>query len=192
VLTEAESALNAKAAELEAANAAIAELEVQLEEMSAETESELAARAKLETQLSAAQDASAAIESELDAARAEYEKRVAELEAYLLSRELIDGEAHTATTAGSVIAVAADGVTAECSYANNSVSGNTVELSIVVGDKELYRSAPIAPGESLTGLTLTEALAAGAHEASAVTTVYNADGSVQLVSRVPVTLNVAE
>ena len=105
-----------------------------------------AARAKLETQLMSAQDASAAIEAELEAAHAEYDKRVAELEAYLLSRELIDGEAHTATTAASIIEVAADGVTAECSYINNSVSGNSVVLTIVAGDKELYRSAPIAPG----------------------------------------------
>ena len=191
-LTEAETAYNAKAAELEAANAAIADLETQIQEMNAVTESELAARAKLETQLMSAQDASAAIEAELEAAHAEYDKRVAELEAYLLSRELIDGEAHVATTAATVIEVAADGVTAECSYTNNSVSGNAVVLSIVSGDKELFCSAPIAPGESLTGMTLTEALPAGAHEATAVTTVYSEDGSVQLTSRAPVTLNVAE
>lgn len=191
-LAEAESALNAKAAELEAANAAIGDLEAQISEIGAQTETESAARAELEAQLAAAQEASAAIESELAAARAEYEKRMAELEAYLLSRELIDGEAHVATSAASEIHVESDGVTAAFHYTNNSVSGNTVVLTIVKDDVEIYRSEPIAPGESVTEITLAEALPAGAHEAAAVTTVYNDDGSAQLTSRVPVALNVAE
>lgn len=191
-VTAAEEALAAKQVELDAANEAIAALEVQISEMTAQTESEVAARAKLETQLASAHDEAAAIAAELDAARAEYEKHVGELEAYMLSRELIDGEAHIATTSASEITVAADGVTAVCSYTNTSVSGNAVVLTIVSGEKELYRSAPIAPGESVAEVTLTEALAAGEHEAIAVTTVYNEDGTVQLESRVPVTLKVAE
>lgn len=191
-VTAAEAALADKQAELDAAGEAIAALEVQLAEMTAQTESDIAARAELEIQLSSAQDEQAAIAGELETARAEYEKRLRELEAYMLSRELIDGEAHVATSSASQITVAGDGVTAACSYANNSVSGNAVVLTIVSGGEELYRSEPIAPGESVTEVTLTEALAAGEHEATAVTTVYNEDGSVQLESRVPVILKVAE
>jgi septal ring factor EnvC (AmiA/AmiB activator) len=191
-LTEAQNALTAKQAELDAANVAIEELTVQIEEMNAQTESDIAARAELETQLAAIQEQSVAITGELDSARAEYEKRVAELEAYLLSRELIAGEAYSATAASNAISVASDGVTAACNYTNTTVSGNPVELSIVSGDKELYRSEILAPGESVTEFKLSEALPAGAHDVMLVTTVYDADGSVQLVSRVPVTLNVAE
>ena len=191
-LNDAETALNVKEAELETANSAIAELESQIAEIGEQTESESAARAELEEQLSAAQENSAAIETELAAARAEYEKRMAEMQAYLISRELIDGEAHVATSADSEINVAADGVTAAFHYTNNSVSGNAVVLTIVKDDAELYRSEPIAPGESVSEIVLSGALTAGVHEAVAVTTVYNEDGSVQLTSRVPVTLNVAE
>ena len=191
-LRDAETALNAKEAELENANSAIAELESQIAEIGEQTESESAARAELEERLTAAQENSAAIETELAAARVEYEKRVAEMEAYLISRELIDGEAHVATSADSEVNVAADGVTAAFHYTNNSVSGNAVVLTIVKDDVELYRSEPIAPGQSVSEIVLAEALTAGVHEAIAVTTVYNEDGSVQLTSRVPVTLNVAE
>lgn len=191
-LADAESALNAKAAELEVANQTIAGLEAQISEITAKTEQESAARAELEAQLAAAQETCAAIEAELAAARAEYERRMAEMNAYLLSRDLIDGEAHVATSAASEIRVEADGVTAAFDYTNTSVSGNTVVLTIEKDGAEIYRSESIAPGESVSEIALTEALTAGVHDAAAVTTVYNEDGSVQLTSRVPVTLNVAE
>ena len=191
-LADAESALNAKAAELEVANQTIAGLEAQISEITVKTEQESAARAELEAQLAAAQETCAAIEAELAAARAEYERRMAEMNAYLLSRDLIDGEAHVATSAASEIRVEADGVTAAFDYTNTSVSGNTVVLTIEKDGAEIYRSESIAPGESVSEIALTEALTAGVHDAAAVTTVYNEDGSVQLTSRVPVTLNVAE
>ena len=83
-------------------------------------------------------------------------------------------------------------MTGTVSYINKEVSGNNVVLSIVAGEKELYRSGTIAPRASVAEIALSEALTAGVHEATAVTTVYSEDGSVQFESRVPVTLNVAE
>lgn len=191
-VTAAETALADRQAQLDAANADIAAMEAQIAEMTTETQNDADALAELKAQLEAALCERDAIAAELEAARAEYEKRAAELEAYLLSRELVDGEAHVATTAVREIGVSADGMTAACSYTNTSVSGNAVVLTIVCDGKELFRSAPIAPGESVTEAALTEALAAGEYEASMVTTVYNDDGAVQLESRVPVTLKVAE
>ena len=117
---------------------------------------------------------------------------MAELEAYLLSRELIDGEAYVKTDAGSVIAIEADGVTGAWRYVNSTISGNTVVLSITMDGEELFRSEPIAPGESLESIALNRALAAGRYEAVAVTTVQDADGSVQFATRMPVVLEVAE
>lgn len=187
-VTAAEAALDDRQTELDAANSSIAALEAQIAEMTVGAD----ALADLEAQLEAARSERDAIAAELEAARAEYERRVAELEAYLLSRELVDGEAHVATTSVREISVSADGVTAACSYANTSVSGNAVVLTLVSDGKELYRSSPIAPGEGVAEVVLTEALAAGEYEASMVTTVYNEDGEVQLESRIPVTLKVAE
>ena len=191
-LTASEQALAQKESELAGAQASIAALEGQIADLSAQSETDSVALAELEAQLAEAREAYARLEEELNAARAEYERRVAELEAYLLSRELIDGEAYIRTDAGSVIAIESDGVTGVWSYVNSTISGNTVVLSITLDGEELFRSAPIAPGESLEGIELNRALTAGSHEAVAVTTVQDADGSVQCATRMPVVLEVAE
>ena len=51
--------------------------------------------------------------------------------------------------------------------------------------------APLKPGEVIDSVTLNKPLAPGTYQALAVTTVYDANGEMQLTSRVPVTLNVA-
>lgn len=178
--------------QLESGNAQIADLEGQIAALNAQSETDSAALADLEAQLAEVQAEVEALTGELESARAEYARRVSELEAYLLSRDLTDGEAHTATTADSVIAIASDGVTGAWNYANQIISGNTVVLSIVLDGAEIYRSEPITPGETLSEIALTTALAAGEYEATAVTAIYDADGAYLFANRIPVTLSVAE
>lgn len=178
--------------QLESGNAQIADLESQIAALNAQSETDSAALDDLEAQLAEVQAEVEALTGELESARAEYARRVSELEAYLLSRDLTDGEAHTATTADSVIAIASDGVTGAWNYANQIVSGNTVVLSIVLDGAEIYRSEPITPGETLSEIALTTALAAGEYEATAVTAIYDADGAYLFANRIPVTLSVAE
>ena len=85
----------------------------------------------------------------MEIANAELAARIAELEAYKLNRELVEGDAYTASTLGDVLAVAADGVTVEWTYTNDTISGNAVVLSIELDGEELYRSELLNPGESL-------------------------------------------
>lgn len=186
-VTAAEAALDDRQTELDAANSSIAALEAQIAEMTVGAD----ALADLEAQLEAARSERDAIAAELEAARAEYERRVAELEAYLLSRELVDGEAHVATTSVREISVSADGVTAACSYANTSVSGNAVVLTLVLDGEEIYRSEALQPGDAIETVTLSRALSAGEYEAIAVAAIYDADGSCLFSSRTPVALSVA-
>ena len=79
-------------------------------------------------------------------------------------------------------------MSAQCNYTNTTISGNSVVVSVLFDGRELYRSETLAPGEGVSAFELSEALAAGEYEAELLTTVYNADGSVQLTSRVPVTI----
>ena len=189
-LTAASDSVSELERQLESGTAQIAQLEEQIAELNAQSETDSAALAALEAQLAEAQSAVEALTGELDAARAEYARRVAELEAYLLSRDLGDGEAHTSTATGSTIAIAADGVTGTWSYTNQVISGNSVVLSIVLEDVEIYCSEPIAPGETLSEITLTTALAAGEYQATAVTAIHDADGAYLFANRIPVTLSV--
>ena len=119
-------------------------------------------------------------------------RRLEELEAYRLYRDLAAGEAHSATTAASVIEIAADGVTGTWNYENRDLSGNAVVLSILMGLTELYRSESIAPGERIEEIRLSQPLSAGAYEAVAVTAIYDADGNYLFANRIPVTLDVAK
>ena len=123
---------------------------------------------------------------------ADYEARLAELQAYRISRDPVEGEAVASTGAMEVVRVAADGVTGAWSYANGAVSGNAVELSIEWNGEEIYRSGPIAPGESIAEIVFDEPLPAGTHEAVAVTTVRGEDGEALFASRAPVRIEVAE
>lgn len=188
-LNSAELSVATLQAIVEADEARIAELETQIANMGAEDASALS---ELQAQLALLQSELDAKIAELAAARTNYEQRLAELEAYLLSRALSDGEAHTSTMASNVINVAADGVTCEWQYTNQTISGNAVVLSIVMDDAELYRSEAIQPGESIETLRLNEVLKAGQYSAMAVTAIYDADGGEMFVQRVPVTLDVAE
>lgn len=187
-LNDAELSVATLQAIVEADEARIAELEAQIANMGEDA----SALAELQAQLALLQSELDAKIAELAAARANYEQRLAELEAHLLSRALSDGEAHTSTMASNVINVAADGVTCEWQYTNQTISGNAVVLSIVMDDAELYRSERIQPGECIETLRLNEALKAGQYSAMAVTAIYDADGGKLFVQRVPVTLEVAE
>lgn len=197
-------------ANLEQAKNAVADLEAQLVKSSDEIEQLTDAVKTLEAQsatdtaahaaeleaaqakLSEALDEVSALSAQLDGARADYQKLVDELAAYMLSRDLSAGEAHSATSAADVIEISADGVTGKWTYVNEALSGNTVVLSILVGEEELYHSEPIAPGEALEEITLSRTLTAGEYDAVAVTAIYDADGSSLFANRVPVKLSVAE
>ena len=84
-----------------------------------------------------------------------------------------------------------DGLTAAWQYANSDLSGNAATLSLQLDGEEIYKSDALKPGEVIDSITLSKPLEPGTYQAMAVTTVDDADGEVQLVSRVPVTLNVA-
>ena len=170
----------------------IGELENQIAALNAQSESDSAAMDELNQKLADAQAAAAAVQAELDAARAEYERRLEELQAYRLSRDLTAGEAHSATAVANTIQIAADGVTGAWDYENRDLSGNAVVLSILMGDTELYRSESIAPGERIEEIRLSQPLSAGTYEAVAVTAIYDADGNYLFANRIPVTLDVAK
>ena len=101
-----------------------------------------------------------------------------------------EGDAHLATAVDSDIRVAADGVTAQWQYANSNLSGNDATVELVVNDETVYSGA-LKPGETIEGITLDKALAAGEYQGMVVTTVYDAAGEHQVTTRVPVTLTVA-
>ena len=171
----------------------IQELETQLAELTAQSESDNALAASqieaLNARIAEEEQNVAELSSQLEAANAELQACIAELEAYRLDRELVEGDAYTASTLGDVLKVA-DGVRVEWSYTNDSISGNAVVLSILLDGEELYRSGRIQPGESLEGITLNRALESGSYEAVAVMSVYDAEGTVVSATRVPVTIQV--
>ena len=171
----------------------IQELETQLAELTAQSESDNALAASqieaLNARIAEEEQNVAELSSQLEAANAELKACIAELEAYRLDRELVEGDAYTASTLGDVLKVA-DGVRVEWSYTNDSISGNAVVLSILLDGEELYRSGRIQPGESLEGITLNRALESGSYEAVAVMSVYDAEGTVVSATRVPVTIQV--
>lgn len=191
-LAQAQSAVAELEGQLAASGEEMEQLQAQIDTLSAQSETDAAALEELEAQLAQAQETSAALEAELAAAREDYERRLAEMEAYMLRRDLTEGEAMTSTDAASTIRIAADGVTGAWSYTNRTVSGNTVVLSLSVDGEELYRSEPLAPGEGIEQVELSRPLAPGTYAAEAVTRVLDAQGVEQIASRVVVTLEVAE
>ena len=191
-LAQAQSAVAELEGQLAASGEEMERLQAQIDTLSAQSETDAAALEELEAQLAQAQETSAALEAELAAAREDYERRLNELEAYMLRRDLTEGEAMTSTDAASTIRIAADGVTGAWSYTNRTVSGNTVVLSLSVDGEELYRSEPLAPGEGIEQVELSRPLAPGTYAAEAVTRVLDAQGVEQFASRVVVTLEVAE
>ena len=123
--------------------------------------------------------------------QAELEDNLAEMTAYKVEHEPESGEAHLSTAVDNVIQVAADGVTGQWQYVNSELSGNSATISLTLDGETLYTSKALKPGEALESITLEKPLAPGAYKALAVSTVYDKSGEKQLVTRVPVTLNVA-
>lgn len=194
VQAKAEADEKAHQAALEQAQAQAEADEKAHQEALAEVEDNLAqAQAEAQSSKEALADAQAEIESQKEAladAQAEYESSLAEAEAYKLDREPESGEAHLATAVDADIQVAADGVTAACQYTNSDTSGNTVSVALVVDDETVY-TGTLKPGESIDGITLEKALAAGSYEAMVVTTVVDAAGETVMTTRVPVSISVA-
>jgi len=162
VLTEEKDAISADA-------------EAQANELLAQITAETAKVDELTAQLGTANAELAALQAEL-----------AELKAYMLSRELAEGQAHTASTLDNAIVVDADGVSAAWNYSNNLVSGNAVVVTITVNEAEIYSSGKLLPGEALQAFTLNTALAAGSYEGVVATTVYDANGEYVSAARIPV------
>ena len=190
-LTAAEEGLEQLNGELAEQQETIETLTAQIDEMSTQAETDATQLEALQAQLTEAQAEADAKTEELTAAQAAYEQYVAELEAYRVQREPASGEAHVSTSVGNVIEIADDGVTATWDYVNRDISGNAVTLSLVLDGETLYTSGALKPGEVIDSIQLGKPLEAGTYRAMAVTTVYDANGEVQLTNRVPVTLNVA-
>ena len=193
-LTQAQARVEELTAAIADGETTIADLEAQLQELTAQSESDIALAAsqieELTSRIAAEEEKVADLTAQLEAANAELAARIAELEAYRLNRELVEGDAYTASTLGDVLKVADDGVSVEWSYTNDSISGNAVVLSILLDGEELYRSGLIQPGESLEGVALNRALEAGSYEAVAVMSVCDAEGAAVSSTRVPVTIQV--
>ena len=192
-LEEAQTVLESKEQALADANAEIDTLNSQIGALNSQSEEDQAQLEILNAQLSEAQDNADAIAQELEEARDAYEKQVAELSAYMLTRDLSDGDATAASTAANTIQVASDGVTGACQIVNDALSGNGVVITVqdLNGD-ELYRSETLAPGETLSELTLNAPQSAGEHDVMIVTTIYDDHGNIQQRTRVPAVLNVAD
>ncbi len=198
-LTEAQAQVETLTAALDETQTQLATAQTQLTERETES-SNLSAQLteaqseidSLREQLAQAQAEKEALAQELSDTRETLNARIAALEAYLIERELGAGEAHSSTTASTTIAIAADGVTGNWDYTNNLVSGNSVVLSIVMNDTELFRSETLKPETTLSEIRLNTALEPGSYEAKAVTEIYAKDGALLFASAIPVTLEVAE
>ena len=129
------------------------------------------------------------LSAQLADAQALLEKYEAQLRVYMLSRDLSDGDAYTATTLGGDIHLSTDQTQVEWNYTNNSISGNEVVISLTLDDEELFRSASLKPGESLTELTLNHALQVGTYEAVVVASVYD-NGEIVSATRTPIEITV--
>lgn len=142
----------------------------------------------LQNSLDAEKDTVAQLQTQLEAALAQYERVLAELRAYRISRELAAGEAYTSTETVNAITIAKDGVTGIWKFTNMAISGHDVVLEIILDDQVLYTSQPIAPGESIDTIVLNAPLATGTYDAMVFTKTYAADGSYQSGTRTPITL----
>ena len=166
-------------------------LSAQLTDSKAESENLSAQLADAQTELESLRDQLAQTQDELNSTRETLSQRIAALEAYLLERELSEGEAHSSTTAATTIHIAADGKTGTWDYTNNTVSGNSVVLTLAMGQTELFRSESLAPGAALNEIQLNTTLAPGAYEGVATTAIYAEDGTYLFANRIPVTIEVA-
>ena len=166
-------------------------LSAQLADSKAESENLSAQLADAQTELESLRDQLAQTQDELNSTRETLSQRIAALEAYLLERELSEGEAHSSTTAATTIRIAADGRTGTWDYTNNTVSGNSVVLTLAMGQTELFRSESLAPGAALNEIQLNTTLAPGAYEGVATTAIYAEDGTYLFANRIPVTIEVA-
>ena len=201
-LVEAQKNVETLNADIAACNATIATLESKLAEQttaSAEMEAlknqlsdELTRKEELQAQLETAKTELETRIAQLEAENAKLQGRISELEAYQLSRTLGNGEAYVASTLADMITVAADGVTASWTFSNDTISGNAIELVILMGEEELYRSEMLQPGESISEFVLVRALEAGEYEAIAKTSVYDENGEFVSATRVPVGIKVGE
>ena len=181
---ELESKLNDSQAESE-------NLSAQLTDSKAESESLSAQLTDAQTELESLRDQLAQAQDELNSTRETLSQRIAALEAYLLERELSEGEAHSSTTAATTIHIAADGKTGTWDYTNNTVSGNSVVLTLAMGQTELFRSESLAPGAALNEIQLNTVLTPGTYEGVATTAIYAEDGTYLFANRIPVTIEVA-
>ncbi len=194
-LTAALEQAQAQTAELESkladSKAESESLSAQLTDSKAESENLSAQLADAQTELESLRDQHAQTQDELNSTRETLSQRIAALEAYLLERELSEGEAHSSTTAATTIHIAADGRTGTWDYTNNTVSGNSVVLTLAMGQTELFRSESLAPGAALNEIQLNTTLAPGAYEGIATTAIYAEDGTYLFANRIPVTIEVA-
>ena len=190
-LGEAEARYNALSGELDEKLDTITGLNEQIESLNAQSETDAEQLEALQGELDAAVQEAGRQAAALEDSKADYEKKLAEVRAYKLSRELTTGDAHTATAVNNVIDVAADGVTATWHYDNTAISSNPVVLQLQVDGQTVYTSQPIQPGSSVEQVTLTAPLAPGSYDGIAVSSVYDDQGELLFANRVPVSVNVA-
>lgn len=171
---------------IESGNATITALEAQVADLS-ETNSNISAEAETNASDLLAQIAlESARVSELTAELEAVNRELAELEAYMLSRELAEGQAHSASTLDNAVVIAADGVTGTWNYSNTLISGNAVIVALSVDGEEVLTTEALEPGATLISFTLTEALSAGRHDGMVTATVYDADSEYVSATRIPV------
>ena len=190
-LTDSKAESESLSAQLADSKAESESLSAQLADSKAESENLSAQLADAQTELESLRDQLAQTQDELNSTRETLSQRIAALEAYLLERELSEGEAHSSTTAATTIRIAADGRTGTWDYTNNTVSGNSVVLTLAMGQTELFRSESLAPGAALNEIQLNTTLAPGAYEGVATTAIYAEDGTYLFANRIPVTIEVA-
>lgn len=178
-----QSQISALKAQNEVDASQLSDLESKLAETIAQAESKSAELEKVTAQIDT-------LTADFAAQKAAYEQRLKAMEAYLLSRSLSDGEAHSASSISNEIIIAKDGVTGSWNYANTSASGNTVVLSISIDNNVIFTSEPLVPGQIIESFTLAAPLSAGSYSAMAVTVIYDTTGTCLFTSSVPVTLTV--
>ena len=184
-------------AELETANTENDRLTAENNSLKAELADATAENDRLAAELEAANAENDRLEDELETANIENDRLTSELETAYADIARMDGElaayrggASAALVTDDAVTVAADGVSAAYAFTNNAPGSVVYELSI--GDKVLYTSDELAPGQALEGFTLNEALAPGSYEAMLTTVSYRQDGSVLSRIMIPVSIVVAE
>ena len=197
-LVQLQQSLDAAQERYAAANAQVTQqqqtitlLNQQIEALNSQSETDAAQLEDLHQQLNAAVDEANHQKTALETSRTEYQRQLAEVEAYRLNRRPENGEAHAATSMDDVIDVAADGVSAVWHFENTSVSSNPVVLTLKTDAGTVYTSQPLAPGAVIDNLTLDAPLAPGTHAGTAVSSIYDQNGALLFANRIPVTIRVA-